>query len=154
VQAAIEQELRQEAGRAKAASEAASALEAITAGRPLEQVVTEKKVDLKAPGLIRRGAPGVDAKLVEAVFRLPRPAPGQASRELVTLPNGDVAVVVATAVQDADWGTASDDERRGHVTRLRESQAGAEFAAYRADLQQRLEVKIVNPPETEPEPAS
>ena len=154
VRATIEQELKQEAGRAKAASEAASALEAITAGRPLEQVVTEKKVDLKAPGLVRRGAPGVDAKLVEALFRLPRPAPGQASRERVTLPNGDVAVVVATTVEDADWGAADDDERRSHVSRLRESQAGAEFAAYRADLQRRLEVKVINPPEAEPEPAS
>lgn len=150
----IRQELKTEAGRARAASEAAAALEALAGGKPLEQVVTAKKVELKAPGLVKRTTPGLDPQLLEAVFRLPRPAPGDASRQKVELPNGDVAVVVSTAVQDADWAAAPDEERRREVTRLRESLAGAEFAAYRADLQKRLDVKIVNPPATESEPAS
>lgn len=154
VAGAIRDELKAEAGRAKAAAEAAAALEAMTAGRPLEQVVTDKKAELKAPGLVRRGAPGIDARVLDALFRLPRPAAGQAARTTVALPNGDVAVLVSTAVQDADWATAPDEERRREVARLRESLAGAEFAAYRADLQKRLEVEIVNPPTTESEPAS
>jgi peptidyl-prolyl cis-trans isomerase D len=150
---AIRQELKAEAGRARAAAEAKAALEALAAGRPLEQVVTEKKAELKAPGLVRRGAAGIDPQVLEAAFRLPRPAQGQASREAVTLANGDVVVVVATEVQDADWAAATEDERRRELARLRDSLAGAEFAAYRADLQKRLEVEIVNPPTTDSDPA-
>jgi peptidyl-prolyl cis-trans isomerase D len=151
----IRTELQAEAAKARAESDAAAALEALNQGRPLEQIATEKKVALKAPGLVKRDAAGVDPQVLAAVFKLPRPAAGQATRERVALANGDVAVVVATEVQDADWATASEEDRRRMQTRLRESLAGAEFTAYRTDLQKRLEVKIINPPETEAEqPAS
>jgi peptidyl-prolyl cis-trans isomerase D len=126
----------------------------MSSGQALEQVVTAKKAELKAPGLVKRTATGLDPKLLEALFRLPRAAPGQSARTKVELANGDVAVVVSTAVQDAEWSAAPDEERRREAARLRESVAGAEFAAYRADLQKRLDVKIVNPPTAEPEPAS
>jgi peptidyl-prolyl cis-trans isomerase D len=150
----IRGELKAEAARARAAQEAQAALEAMAAGRPLEQVVTQKKADLKAPGLVRRDSTGVDPNILEAVFRLPRPVAGQSSRTHVALANGDVAVIVATAVQDADWAAAPEDDRSKAGARMREGTAGAEFTAYRADLQQRLEVKIIRPPEAEPEPAS
>lgn len=150
----IREELKQEAGRAKAAAEADAALQALASGKPLEQVVTERKATLKAPGLVKRDAAGIDRAILDAAFRLPRPAEGQSSRERVTLPNGDVVVVVSTQVQDADWAAATEPDRRREIARLREAVAGAEFSAYRADLQKRIEVKIVNPPETEPEPAS
>lgn len=151
---ALRAELKDEAARERAAKDAAAALEALASGRPLEQVVTTKKAKLEAPGLVKRSAAGIDAKILEALFRLPRPAEGQSSREQVKLANGDVAVVVATAVADADWSAAPDEQRRRELARLREGLAGAEFAAYRADLQQRIPVKIVAQPETEAEPAS
>lgn len=151
---AIREELKVEAGRAKAAAEAKAALEAMAAGRPLEQVVTERKAELKAPGLVKRGATGIDPQVLAAAFRLPRPESGQSSRDLVVLGNGDVAVVVATTVQDADWAAAPEEERRREAARQRDALAGAEFAAYRADLQKRLEVEIVNPPTTESEPGA
>lgn len=151
---AIRQELKAEAGRDRAAKEAAAALAALASGRPLEQVVTEKKAELKTPGLVKRDATGIDAKILETLFRMPRPEAGKAGREQVKLANGNVAVLVTTAVQDADWAAAAPDEQKKEASRLRESTAGAEFSAYRADLEKRLEVKIVNPPEGEPEPAS
>jgi peptidyl-prolyl cis-trans isomerase D len=150
---AIREELKQEGARAKAASEAAEALAAMASGRPLEQVVTQKKAALKAPGLVRRDAKDVDPKIIEALFRLPRPAAGAASREVVALANGDVAVVVTTAVQDGDWDAAPEADRGRESTRLRESLAGAEFAAYRADLGKRIKVEIIKQPEAEPSPA-
>ncbi|HUR41201.1 MAG TPA: SurA N-terminal domain-containing protein [Verrucomicrobiae bacterium] len=150
----IRAELLAQAGRTKASAEAAATIAALKEGKALERVLTDKKVDLKAPGLVKRDATGIEAPILEAAFRLPRPAEGQVSREQVSLPNGDVAVVIATAVQDADWAAAPEDEKRRETARLREAQAGAEFAAYRAELQKRLEVEIVNPPAPETEPAS
>jgi peptidyl-prolyl cis-trans isomerase D len=149
---AIRSQVKNEGARAKAQSEAAEALQAMTSGRPLEQVVTQKKAVLKAPGLVRRGAADVDARIVEALFGLPRPAAGDASRTTVALPTGDVAVVVSTAVQDGDWAAATPEARSKQLQRMRESTAGAEFAAYRADLEKRLKVEIVKQPEAEPVP--
>ncbi len=152
VAAAIREQLKLEGARAKAASEAAEALGTMASGRPLEQVVTERKAVLKAPGLIKRGAADVDARIVEALFALPRPAAGDASRTTVALPSGDVAVVVSTAVQDGDWAAALFDARNNQLSRIRESSAGAEFAAYRADLEKRMQVEILKQPEAEPVP--
>lgn len=154
VAGAIRDELKAEGARAKAAAEAAAALEALGQGRALEQVVTQKKAQLKAPGLVRRTAGDVDARILAELFRLPRPAEGAASRSTVALPNGDVALVVSTAVQDGDWAAAAEADRAQQAARLRDSLAGAEFAAYRADLEKRTPVEILQQPEaTEPAPA-
>lgn len=147
----LRQELKLEGARALAAKDAAAALEALASGRPLEQVVTGTKARLQAPGLVARDAASVDPKILETLFRLPRPAEGQSSRTQVTLGSGDVAVVVSTAVVDGDWSAAAEDERRQQMAQRREALAGAEFAAYRADLAERIEVEIIAPPETEGE---
>jgi peptidyl-prolyl cis-trans isomerase D len=122
-------------------------------GRPLEQVVTQKKAVLKAPGLVKRTATDIDRKILDAVFRLPRPASGEASRDKVVLANGDVAVVVSTEVQDGDWAAAPEADRARQAARMRESQAGAEFAAYRADLEKRIEIEIHKQPDAPASPA-
>ncbi|MNC94634.1 hypothetical protein D3C83_115370 [compost metagenome] len=69
------------------------------------------------------------------------------------LPDGDVAVVVSTAVQDGDWATAPEADRAQQLARQRESLAGAEFVAYRADLEKRVKVEILQQPGSEPTPA-
>ena len=153
VASAIREQLKVEGARAKAASEAREALEAMASGRALEQVVTQKKAVLKAPGLVKRGAADIDARIIEALYALPRPAAGDASRTTVALPNGDVAVVVSTAVQDGDWAGAPADERNKQLARMRESAAGAEFAAYRADIENRIKVEVLKQPEAETAPA-
>jgi peptidyl-prolyl cis-trans isomerase D len=153
VAATIREELKTEGARAKAAAEAAEALAALDSGRALEQVITQKKATLKAPGLVKRNTPDIDPRVLAAVFQLPRPAEGQASRTSVPLPDGNVALVVSTAVQDGDWAAAAEADKARHAARLRESLAGAEFVAYRADLEKRMKVEILKQPEAEPSPA-
>jgi peptidyl-prolyl cis-trans isomerase D len=153
VAATIREELKAEGARARVAADAAEAMSALESGRALEQVVTQKKATLKAPGLVRRNATDVDAKVLAALFKLPRPGEGQASRASVTLTNGDVAVVVSTAVQDGDWGTAAEADKARQAARVRDSLAGAEFAAYRADLEKRTKIEILEQPAAETPPA-
>ncbi|MGH8441529.1 MAG: SurA N-terminal domain-containing protein [Nevskiaceae bacterium] len=152
VAGAIREQLKLEAARTRAATEAADALSALGAGRALEQVVTQKKAALKAPGLVKRGVADVDPRIVEALFGMPRPVAGAASRTTVALPNGDVAVVVSTVVQDGDWVAAAPADRAQQLARMKESSAGAEFDAYRADLEKRAKVEIVQPPQAAPSP--
>lgn len=150
VAALIREELKQKAARAQADSEASAAQATLKEGRPLEQAARNRGAVFKAPGLVRRsGAPGVDGKILETLFRLPHPEKDQASSALVTLANGDVALIATTAVQDAAWTDAADADRQRETARAREAAAGAEFAAYRAELQKRATVKIMEqPPET------
>jgi peptidyl-prolyl cis-trans isomerase D len=152
VAATIREELKAEGARAKAAAEAAEALAALESGRALEQVVTQKKATLQAPGLVKRNTPGIDQRVLTALFQLPRPADGQASRTSVPLPDGNVALVVSTAVQDGDWAGATEADKARQAERLRESLAGAEFVAYRADLEKRIQVEILKQPDAEPSP--
>ncbi|MGQ0586416.1 MAG: SurA N-terminal domain-containing protein [Gammaproteobacteria bacterium] len=152
VAGAIREQLKLEAARTRAATEAADALSALASGRALEQVVTQRKAVLKAPGLVGRGVADVDPRITDALFALPRPAAGDASRTTVALPNGDVAVVVSTTVQDGDWAAAAPADRSQQLAHMRESIAGAELDAYRADLEKRTKVEIVRQPEAEPAP--
>jgi peptidyl-prolyl cis-trans isomerase D len=147
----IRTNLHSQGARARAAAEAEAALQAAAAGRPLEQAAAEKRAEFRDAGLVRREASGIDPRVLEAAFRLPRPAAGAASLDRVALANGDIVVLAVAAVQDADWAAAEEAERARERARLREAAAGAEFAAYRAGLQQRIDVKIINPPTAEPE---
>ena len=153
VEAAIREDLKVEGARARAAAEAAEALGALASGRALEQVVTQKKATLKAPGLVRRNTPDIDPRVLTALFQLPRPTEGAPSRSSVPLPDGNVALIVSTAVQDGDWAAAAEADKARQAARLRDSVAGAEFIAYRADLEKRMKVEIVKQPEAEAPPA-
>lgn len=143
----IREELKLKAARARAESEAEAAQAALDQGRSLEQAARSHNAVFKAPGLVRRGsAEGVDSKILETLFSLPHPHADKVSRERVTLANGDVALIATTVVQDAVWADAAETDRARESARLREAVAGAEFAAYRADLARRIDVKIMEQP--------
>ena len=150
---AVRDELKTATARQQAEAGAADALKGLNEGRALEQVAREKAVELKAPGLTKRNATGVDGKILEALFRLPRAETGKTAWTQVKLANGDMVVLGAASVQDADFSVAPEADQQRELARLREATAGAEFAAYRADLQKRIEIKLIEQaevPETEP----
>jgi peptidyl-prolyl cis-trans isomerase D len=80
---------------------------------------------------------------VDALCAMPRPHEGEASFETVALPNGDVALLALTAVQDADAATAGEAELRRVRERLRDAAAGAEFAAFRGQIEQGIKVRVI-----------
>lgn len=154
VEGEIRAELRQQAAREKAQADADAVLDALRQGRSLEQAAREKGAAVSAPGLVKRDKADVDAKLREALYRLPRPAAGKASFGQARQASGDVAVLVMTAVNDPAWpgsGAEADRER----ARLRDALAGAEFSAYREAIEAEVPSKVVAPPAAEaPEPVS
>jgi peptidyl-prolyl cis-trans isomerase D len=154
VKDAIRDEIKLERARAKALADAQATIEAVRNGRPLEQVAREKHGEYKAVGAVARHAPGIDPAVLDIAFRLPRPAAGAVQASQIRLANGDIGVVALAAVQDAEWTAAAPDEQQREVQQLRSAAAGSEFTAYRADLQKRIDVNVVNPPTTEEEPAS
>ena len=154
VSAAIRDELKLEGARARAAAEAKAVQEAVAAGRTLAAAASGTKAEFKDAGAVRRSATGIDPKILETAFRMARPAEGKARVEQVKLMSGDIAVVAVTAVQDAEWAAAPEADQKKELARLRDAAAGAEFSAYREDLKKRMDVKIVNPPAADADPAS
>ena len=153
VEAQIRDELKLEGARARAEADAKAVADEVKAGKSLEAAARTRKADYKDAGAVKRSATGVDAKVLEAAFRLPRPAAGSVVAEQAKLANGDLAVVVVSGVQDGDWAAAPVADQAREASKLRDATAGAEFSAYREDLKKRLAVKIVNPPAAE-DPAS
>lgn len=154
VSAQIRDELKLEGARARAEADAKAVQDAVAAGRPLEAAAREKKAEFKNAGAVRRNAQGIDPKVLETLFQLQPPTAGQVRATQVRLTSGDVAVLVLSSVQDAEWTAAPEADRKTEGSRLRDAAAGAEFSAYREDLKKRMKVKIVNPPAAEPDPAS
>lgn len=150
----IRAELKLEGARARAAADAKLAQDAAAAGQSLAAVAKDKKAEFKDAGAVRRDATGIDAVIIDALFQMPRPVAGATQARQVKLANGDIAVLAMSAVTDADWGTAAEADKQKEAARLREATAGAEFSAYREDLKKRMDVKLVNPPAAEPDPAS
>lgn len=152
VAATLRDELRNEAARSLSQAAAAAALAGLKQGSDLQTLALEAGAVMKTPGLVGREAAGVEAPVLAAAFRLPRPANGQAEFAQATLPSGDPVVLVMTAVNDAVVPPADDAAYRTELSRLREATAGAEFSAYRAFIEQQISVKMMTPPEGAPAP--
>lgn len=128
---------------AKAAAEAL--LAEVKGGAELKVAATARKLEVKYSGDAKRRQADVDAAVLEAAFKLPRPEAGKAEVRMVET-GRDAVVLALSAVIDpprAEGKDAALDEER---SRLRDSLAGAEFAAYRKSVEDEVKVKIVNPP--------
>ena len=143
----LREELRKEAASAAASADAAKLLAELRAGKALEEAAAAAGASLQTPGAIKRNIAGQDRALVQAVFKLPRPAGGKSQYGEVKLSDGNVAVVALTAIQEpAPLEGAELEQLR---KQLRELRAGTEFSAYQKLIAEKVEVEIVNPPTAE-----
>ena len=148
----VRNDLRNEAARAKAQTEASQMAAAARVGQAPAELATARGLTLKAPGLVRRENSTEDRALISALFRLPRPKQGSVSASDIKLANGDSAVVVLTAVQDAPWPATDATAVSNAQQQLRDGLAGAEFGSYRKSIEKSIKVKVVNPPVQEAAP--
>lgn len=148
----VRSDLSNEAARAKAQTEASQMAAAARAGQPVAELATARGLTLKADGLVRRDNTTEDRAVLNALFRLPRPKVGSVSATDIKLANGDSAVVVLTAVQDAPWPATDAAALSSAQQQLRDALAGAEFGSYRKSIEKKIKVNIVTPPEQEAAP--
>ncbi len=140
---AVRAQLIDEAARKLVAQEAAEVLNAVRAGTDFQQIVSAKRGELRNPGAIRRDDAKVERAVVEAAFKLPRPAEGARSYGEAELADGSRAVMALGAVTAAgDTGAAAANLRQ----RQREALAGTEFSAYLKLIEDAVGIEIVNPP--------
>lgn len=136
-------------GAAKLAREAAEALLAeVRAGKTLADAAQARGLAVQFEGEARRGQAQLDAPVVEAAFRMPRPEQGKTEARVVENGSREVFVVALSAVNDPPRPEQADKSYADEQARLRESVAGAEFSAYRKAIENEVKVKRVNAPET------
>ncbi|WP_293373208.1 SurA N-terminal domain-containing protein [Nevskia sp.] len=148
VEAMLREELRNEQARAMADADAKTALEAIKAGKTIDEVAAAMGLAVQKQAGSTRDKSGVGLALLKAAFKLPRPVGAAASVGNATIEDGSVAVIALTSVRD---GAPKDgNERDTEVSTIRDARAGAEFNAYREALKKSIEVSIKALPAEEP----
>jgi peptidyl-prolyl cis-trans isomerase D len=146
VSEAIRADLSNEAAHAKAQAEAQQIAAAARAGHAIAELARARGLTLKTPGLIRRDNGTEDRAVVAVLFGLPRPKQGDVGALDIKLASGDAAVVVLSAVKDAEWPATDAAAVVREQKQLRDALAGAEFGSYRKSIEQHIKVKVVNPP--------
>ncbi len=71
-------------------------------GGDLDAIAKSAGRPIKSATAVGRDSTAFDSQLVDAVFRMPRPAPGKTAQALATLPKGRYALVELNAVHDGD----------------------------------------------------
>jgi peptidyl-prolyl cis-trans isomerase D len=142
----VRSDLRNDAARTKAQTEAQQMAAAVRAGRPLAELASARGLTLKSPGLIRRDNATEDHAVIEALFHLPRAKQGDAGAADIRLADGNAAVVVLTEVKSAEWPPKNPADAVREQKQLRDALAGSEFGSYRKSIEQHVKVKVVNPP--------
>ena len=144
VRGEVEAALRRQGARKAAEAAALADAAKITAGAPVAEVAKAAGVAPVGGRSMGRTAEGVDPALAKALFRAPRPAPGQVTGGTAALPNGDVAVFAVSGVHAgvAPGGEAAAFEVMQVAQVAANASALAEFTAYVKQLESKAKIRI------------
>lgn len=139
VSAAIRTQLTKEHASAAAKTKAEKLIADLRDGKaPLDKAVDGQ--DWKTTGAATRGQEGVEPAVLQALFRMPKPAAkDKPTFTSVTLPDGSLVIVRLNGVNEA---AAPTDEEKVQYRRFLASREGQQdFAAYRKQLESKADIK-------------
>ncbi|WP_277758494.1 SurA N-terminal domain-containing protein [Pseudomonas sp. A34-9] len=139
VNVAIRTQLTKEHASAAAKTKAEKLIADLRDGKaPLDKAVDGQ--NWKATEAATRGQEGVDPAVLQALFRMPKPAAkDKPTFTSVTLPDGSLMIVRLNGVNEA---AAPTDEEKAQYRRFLASREGQQdFAAYRKQLEAQAEIK-------------
>jgi len=99
-------------------------------------------VSLVSPGFVARSQQGVAPEILAAAFGTAEPAAGARAYATTTLPDGDVSVLVVSAVKPGDTSSMKDSDKLNAMRGLSQADGYADFAAYLAYLRAQGKVTI------------
>jgi peptidyl-prolyl cis-trans isomerase D len=144
VSAQIRDLLRTEQAAAKAKSEAAAIVAEAAGGKSLDEIAKAHGLQATPLATVERTAAGQDPALLTELFRMPRPVEGKLSlAQTAPTQSGSIAVLALSAVKEpAETALTQSDAVSRESSLLHDATAGAEFSAYRSDLEKRIKVDI------------
>lgn len=108
-------------------------IEALKTGKPLEQLAEEAELELITQEDARRDTGSIDRQLREYVFEMKRPKDGDVISS-AKLSNGDMALVVLSQVEDADYTALTEQEQRNNRLSLTRLASSTEYQAWQQAL--------------------
>lgn len=135
-------ELRTRAAKDKAREVGAEILKRAEAGDALDTLAAEHDVKVERPGLVERSEQGVDPAILQAAFKLQKPAQGKPTYGTTLLPSGDYAVIAVTAVQEGDPSKVPEEQRKSIARSLAQMNGVGEFAALMGRLKGQAKIVI------------
>jgi len=128
---------------AKQAGERADSLYArLEKGDTLDKIADELKLKVDTQKDIGRNAVNVDRQLVQAVFKLPRPAQDKPSTSKIALANGAFALVQLDAVKDGDPSKLDEKTREAARNQLRQGISAEAVRGYVDSLRKVAKIEI------------
>lgn len=147
VKDAVRAALVDEAARKLIAQEATEVLNAVRGGTNFQEIVSAKGGELRTAGQVRRDDKNLVGKVLEAAFKLPRPAEGKVTYGETELDGGGRAVIAfSAATAPTETTTAAEIER----IRVKQLGAGAEFEAYLKQIRSEVGIELMLPEEDAP----
>lgn len=111
-------------------------------GANLEQLAADHNVKFTRAGLVGRGEKSMAPTILQAAFKLQRPADGKPSYGTVALESGDYAVIAVTAVQDGDPAKVTEERRKSLGRMLVQMNGASEFAALLEQLKSQAKIVV------------
>ncbi len=138
--------LRIQAARDKTKSTGEAALARLKKGEDPAALAREYHAEWKQAGYLKREDRSIDPAIINASFKLAKPAANASSCGGVTLPSGDYAAVVVSAVRDGDPATINNVARDAMKQAGLRSFGEGEFKAFIEGLKKdsKIELKAEN----------
>jgi peptidyl-prolyl cis-trans isomerase D len=108
---AIRNDILQARADAAAKQQADALFAKLQKGGDLEALAKSAGQQVKQASTVQRDSTAYDPELLRAIFKMPSPAKGKETRDLVPLPKGRYALVVLDAVHPGDMATAPKQEK-------------------------------------------
>ncbi len=142
VKDSIRDELKLEGAKQQVAVKGDELLAALRGGQALDAAASAVGAQIEHTGTVTRMGATPEKTIVDAAYRLPRPAEGKTSAGKVTLDNGDLAVILLSKVQDP--AASSAEAGSSQRMQLTQATAGAEFGAVEKALEKEIKVEITS----------
>ncbi|MDR3417356.1 MAG: SurA N-terminal domain-containing protein [Nevskia sp.] len=134
--------LKHEAAGEAAKNAAAALLKSVEGGQTFDAATKAAGLSPINVGAVQRDHKDLPQGLLDALFKMPRPAAGKLGYSQTDLDGGDIAVIALSAVNEPPPQSTDATAAKTVVTQLRNARAGAEFGAYRDDAEKQVKVKI------------
>lgn len=149
VQAEIAVILRTELEKERAATLGQQLLTALEAGQPIDSQLTDFELAWIEQSQATRASVTLNREIIDAVFAMQHPEPGQPTRQGIALSNGTYVIVELSAVNAGDIANMSDAERNALTQSILDEKARSEFDAFVDTLRSSADVTLRLPADNE-----
>lgn len=134
--------VKQEQAEEKARELGDTVLAALQTGTSLEELVKQHKLVLQTSKTVARGDTSIDRSIGASLFKMAPPAEEKSSYELVTMFNGNQALVQLMSVSDGSVEGLKPEEKQKIKDELANNTAMTTYAHYVEDLKSQADISV------------